>query len=287
MSAAHENQPEHTENTCALPQIQLEEVNIPAECRAVVQTEVTGPAADRFRLVKLRLDALSQRRGLKTLLVTSPLPGDGKSTMALNLATALADRGKRPILLVEADLHRQSLTQLLRIESGPGLAECLECGVHPLAAVRRLEPLGWFLLPRGTPRSSPTELLHSEVLSGILQELAGYFNWILVDSPPVIPLTDAISLARHTDASVLVARVGRTPREAIEQTVKLLGPEHVLGILLNGVEGLNRKYAGYYGVYPSSDLPPGGPSKEEQNESAPSQWRRPKHPSTKSHRHLL
>jgi capsular exopolysaccharide synthesis family protein len=201
----------------------------------------------------MRLRELWNAGKLRSVLITSPLPGDGKSTIALNLATALAEQGKCAVLLLEADLHKPSLSQHLEIETRPGLAECLEDGLNPMKVVRRLEPLGWYLLSSGKPRSNPTELLQSENLSGIMQDLSPNFDWILIDSPPVLPLTDAVSLARQADASLLVIRAGRTPREALEQTLKLLPPEHVLGVLLNGLEGLNRLYSKYYGYYGNND----------------------------------
>jgi len=204
----------------------------------------------------MRLRELWNAGKLSTLLITSPLPGDGKSTIALNLATALAEQGKRTVLLVEADLHHPSLTQQLGIPTQAGLAECLEHGMNPMSNVRRIEPLGFYLLSSGEPRGNPTELLQSEALSTIMQELSAYFDWILIDSPPVMPLTDALSLARHANASLLVARAGHTPRQAIEQTVKLLGNGHVIGVLLNGVEGLHRIYSKYYGYYSDNSSPP-------------------------------
>jgi capsular exopolysaccharide synthesis family protein len=184
---------------------------------------------------------------LRTLQITSPLPQDGKSTIALNLATALAEGGKRTVLLIEADLHRPTLTEQLGLEQRAGLADCLETSLNPLSVLRRLEPLGWYLLPAGEPRSNPTELLQTEAFAVVLQTLSQHFDWILIDSPPVIPLTDALSLARQANATLLVAREGRTPREAIEKAIAVLGRQRVLGIVLNAVEGLDRVYSGYYG----------------------------------------
>ena len=133
----------------------------------------------------------------------------------------------------------------------PGFAECLEGDLSPVSAIRRLEPLGWYLLSAGEPPSgNPTDLLQSEALPGVMQKLSPYFDWILIDSPPISPLTDALSLAQHTDASLVVIRAGRTPRDAVERALALLPPEHVLAVVLNGAEGLNRldsKYYGYYG----------------------------------------
>jgi capsular exopolysaccharide synthesis family protein len=195
----------------------------------------------------MRLRVFCNAKKLKTLLITSPLPGDGKSTIAVNLATALAERGKRTVLLIEADLHRSTLTQQLSLKTGPGLAECLEGGMNPLCAVRRLEPLGWYLLTAGQPHGNPTELLQGDALSVVMQKLSPHFEWIVIDSPPVIPLTDALSLGRHTNASLLVTRAGHTPSEALERTIALLGREHVLGIVINCVEELDKLYSGYYG----------------------------------------
>ncbi len=238
------------EKCCEPPQIPVEEAQIRPESRIVFHTDPRSPGADRFRYLRMRLRELWKAGKLRAVLITSPLPGDGKSTVALNLATALTEQGKRTVLLIEGDLHHSSLTQQLGVKAGPGLAECLEDGLNPLSVVRRIEPLGIYLLSSGEAHSNPTELLQSEALSDIMEDLSPYFDWIVIDSPPVTPLTDALSLARQTDASLVVARAGATPREAIEQTVNLLGTGHVLGILLNGVEGLNRlysKYSGYYG----------------------------------------
>lgn len=240
---------ESVDRACRPPEIPVEEVSVGPESRLVFYTDPRSPGADRFRFLRMRLREIWNTGKLRSLLITSPLPGDGKSTIALNLATALSEKGQRSVLLIDGDLHQSALVRQLGIPTGPGLAECLESGLSPMSAVRRLDPLGWYFLSSGTPHTHPTELLQGEVLPGVLQELYEYFDWILIDSPPVIPLTDALSLARRTDASLLVVRAERTPRDAVHETVKLLGHQHVIGVLLNGVEGLNRLYAKYQGYY--------------------------------------
>jgi succinoglycan biosynthesis transport protein ExoP len=80
-----------------------------------------------------------------------------------------------------------------------------------------------------------------------MRELSPRFDWILIDAPPVVPLTDALSLAAHVSATLLIAREGRTPRTGIEKAISLLGQERVLGVVLNGARGLDRVYSGYYG----------------------------------------
>lgn len=239
--------PENVEKAFQLQQIPVEEVQVSPGSRIIVHTDPRSPGADRFRFLRMCLRELWNAGKLKTLLITSPLPQDGKSTIAMNLATALAEEGKRSVLLIEADLHRPTLSEQLGLEIREGLADCLEGSLNPFSVLRRLEPLSWYLLPAGEARSNPTELLQTEALAGILQKLSPHFDWILIDSPPVIPITDALSLARHTNATLLVAREGRTPGDAIEKAITVLGRQRILGIVLNAVENLDRLYSGYYG----------------------------------------
>jgi Mrp family chromosome partitioning ATPase len=89
-------------------------------------------------------------------------------------------------------------------------------------------------------------LLQTPAFSQILQKLAPHFDWIVIDSPPVIPLTDSLTLQQHADASLLAVRAGQTPREALEQTIELLGKKNILGIVLNGVEARNHLYYQYH-----------------------------------------
>jgi capsular exopolysaccharide synthesis family protein len=224
-------------------------VQLPPSTRISVHSDPRGPCADRFRLLSLRLQERGAAAKLKIILITSPRPHDGKSTVALNLAGALAERNRRRVLLIGADLHRPVLTEQLGISPHRGLAECLEEGVHPLSVIRRLDPLGWYLLPAGKAYRNPTELLQTEAVAKVIKDLSHRFDWVLIDAPPVSPLTDALSLRPLSDASLLVVRAGQTPTQAVEQAISLLGKKHVLGIVLNGMDGLDRTYAQYYGSY--------------------------------------
>jgi capsular exopolysaccharide synthesis family protein len=237
------------EETLQLKHILTEKVHVHPDSRIVLHTDPSSPAADRFRYLRVCLRELWTAGKLRSLLITSALPNDGKSTMSLNLATALAEGGRRSVLLLEADLHNPSLSKKLGLENRPGLSDCLEGGSNPLSAIRRLEPLNWYFLPAGNAVGHPTELLQTEALALLMQKLSSLFDWVVVDSPPVIPVTDALSLARQTSATILVAREGCTPREAVEKAVALIGKQRLLGVILNGVEGLDRLYSGYYGYY--------------------------------------
>jgi capsular exopolysaccharide synthesis family protein len=233
--------------THVLPELPVEEAHFTPEDRLIFHTDPRSPAADRFRLLRMRLKQHWKAGKLKKLLITSPIARDGKSTVTLNLATALAERGKRTVLVIEADLHHSSLTEILRLRSWVGLADCLvDEKAESLSAIRRVEPFGWSFLPAGEPRRNPTELLQTPAFGRIVQQLSTYFDWILIDSPPVVPLTDSISLQQHADASLLVVRAGQTPREAVEQTIALLGKKNIVGIVLNGVETSQHSYYQYY-----------------------------------------
>jgi receptor protein-tyrosine kinase len=224
-------------------------VDIEPESRIVVFTEPGGVGADRFRLLRMRLRELRGATDLRTILISSPLPEDGKSTVALNLATALAEGGRRPTLLVEADLHQPSIARTLKLPRVPGLAECIESGLNPLSVLRRIEPLGWYLMESGTPHRGPSSLLQEETFERVILELRNYFEWIVIDTPPLAALTDAVSVSRCVDTSLLVLRAGRTRQAAAQEAMRLLGPSHVLGVILNGDEETTntyRRYAGYY-----------------------------------------
>jgi len=229
-----------------------EEVDLALDSRLVFHTDPHCSASDRYRLLRMRFRELKAKWKLKTVLVTSPLPEDGKSTTVINLATALAESGKTRVLVIEADFYHSCIVDLVGIKPTGGLAGMLERDLNQAAVIRRLEPLGWCLLPAGKTSGNPTELLHKEAFSELMQRLVPHFDWILIDSPPVIPLADALLLRSRANGTLLVARAGHTPRKAIEKSLSLLGREHVLGIVLNAAEDVNQlysKYSRYYGNY--------------------------------------
>ncbi|MFZ0963056.1 MAG: CpsD/CapB family tyrosine-protein kinase [Terriglobia bacterium] len=222
---------------------------VPAESRVVVHDDPRSAGADRFRLVQINLKSLQVLKKLKTLLITSSLPCDGKTTVALNLATVLSEKGTRPVLLLEADVYRPTLVKKLGLRPWPGLTECYKRGSDPMQAIRRIDPLGFYLLPAGQPVDDvSTNLLQSSFASQLIKGLSSSsFSWIVIDSPPTTPIADILVLRAHADATLLVARAGKTPREAIEESTRNLGRDHIVGIVLNGVEGLDRTYSKYYG----------------------------------------
>ena len=137
-----EDLPEAWERPDVYLPVATETSPLPPESRVIVYSDPRSPGADRFRWAGMRLKSLQAARGLKTLLITSPLPGDGKSTVALNLATVLADKGKHPVLLVEADTYRPSILNKLGLRPWPGLFGCYQRKSEPRLAIRRIRPTG-------------------------------------------------------------------------------------------------------------------------------------------------
>ena len=236
-------------STSAIDSLPVEHAELPKGSRLPLATDPLGAGADRFRFLRMRLRELRELAKLRSLVITSPWPRDGKSTVAISLASVLTEGGKQSVLLVEADLHHPSLTTSLGLRLAPGLAECLESGLDPLSQVRKVEPFGWHFLSAGAPRSNPTELLQSDALTAVMRAVSSHFDWVLIDAPPVLPLTDALLLSRQVDATLLVARAGCTSHQAITQTINVIGKKYLLGIVLNGADDVTQLYSKYHGRY--------------------------------------
>lgn len=233
-------------DVAALAGVPCKHVDVPTGSRLVVSSDPDGLAADRIRYLRMLLREHGANGRLRTVLITSPQPGDGKSTIALNLATALAERGKSTVAFVEADFYHPTVGGILGLQSANGLADCLEDGLDPVRALFRMEPLGWYCLPSGRPKRNPAGLLQSDALPGVMRKLRSLFDWVVIDSPPLLPISDALLLALHADASLLIVRAGRTSSGSVEEALARLGPRRVLGIVLNGAEDISRRYGYYY-----------------------------------------
>jgi capsular exopolysaccharide synthesis family protein len=222
---------------------------IGSESRVIVSSDPRSPGSERFRLIRMALRNAAGGKLPKVLLITSPLPKDGKTTVALNLAASLSEAGKYRILLLEADLHRPAVLATLGLDWNRGLSEVLQAGEAPAAVIRRIEPLDFYLMPAGHSSHNPSELFQAEGFSRLLQDLKAHFDSILLDCPPAFPLADVVALKAHADGVLLVARAGATPRETVRETIQLFKPEQVLGLILNAEEEVNRAYSKYYHRY--------------------------------------
>jgi capsular exopolysaccharide synthesis family protein len=236
-----------TEPSRSLESYPVVNVRVSPQVRLLAYTHPASPSADRYRFLGMRLASITAAKP-KTLLISSPLSQDGKTTVALNLATTLTEKGKHSVLLIDADLHRASATNMLALEGRLGLSECVEGNLPLATAITLLDPLGWHFMPAGKPALHPTHLLQQDAFGHVFERLSSRFDWILIDSPPVLPVTDACLLSRHADGVLMVVRAGKTPAKAATEALKILGKKTVVGIVLNGGESPGKAY-NHYGAY--------------------------------------
>src|SRR5664280_2671778 len=160
-----------TQRRNVLSSAQTANATITEASRLVVHSAPYGVGAYRYRMLRVYLQALWRAGKVKTLLVTSALPCEGKTTAALNLAVGLAEHGGGTVVVVEADFRRPSISRQLGLAPWPGFVQCLQNDTDPLAAVRRIDPLHIHLLPAGDPATEPIELLNSEAFATTMDRL--------------------------------------------------------------------------------------------------------------------
>jgi len=222
------------------------EVSVLPSSRLVFLSEPDSLAAEKFRFLGVRLRQLQQSRPLKKVLVTSTIPEEGKSTVSANLAGVLARR-KQSVLLIEGDLRRPTLAQQFGLGRLAGLGEWLQSGRQTVSNVYRLEGPDFWFLPAGNPPENPLELLQSGRLSYLMGQLANLFDWIIVDSPPLLPLADTTVWSRVTDGTLLVAREGKSEKKQLQRGLEALKKSDLLGVVLNGCAHPDHK--SYYQRY--------------------------------------
>jgi capsular exopolysaccharide synthesis family protein len=190
---------------------------------------------EELRLLAAKVQDLRRERRISCLALTSALPGDGKSTVSLGLASALAREPGRRVLLLEADIRRPSLTPTLGLPPAPGLGEWLN-GKLDYVPVRRVEPGGFFLLVAGQADLERPEALGSPRMDALLRATRGLFDFVLLDAMPLLPVADAVLIQDMVDGFLLVVRSRQTPRDALQEALARLRPDRVVGVVLNDHE---------------------------------------------------
>jgi capsular exopolysaccharide synthesis family protein len=212
----------------------------------------TSFEADQYRTLRHTVERLHRDAGLHVLATTSPAQGDGKTITTLNLAGALAQSGGARILLIDADLRRPSVGRYLPLENddGRGLTDVISSdGYGLMDTVHRLDALNLSVLPAGRCHTGSYELLNSPRVDVVLKEARRQFDYVLIDTPPVVPFTDARLLARWVDGFFVVVAAHKTPRKLVAEALNLLDPGKVIGVIFNGDDRPQRAHSGYYGYY--------------------------------------
>jgi capsular exopolysaccharide synthesis family protein len=213
----------------------------------VAATDPTSPAAEQYRLLRTRLAHRPMGARTQLLLITSPRPGEGKTTTCANLALTMAQEFQSRVVLVEADLRRPTLAGLFGVPSGPGVVDVLLGAASLDDALVAVPGQHLYLLPAGVPAVRSSELLASAQMHALAEVLRGRFDRIVVDTPPVTQ-ADTHVLASLADGVLMVVRAGVTPRPAVEQALSGVDRERLVGVVLNEVA--DAPDAGYAGMQP-------------------------------------
>ncbi len=234
-------------SSSVLPSFVSWPVSLLPNTKLVSVTDKESLAAEKFRFLAVRLRQLQQRRPLKKVLVTSTIPEEGKSLTAANLACTLANRKQQKVLLIEGDMRRPVLKGQLGLGRVSGLAEYLQGNADAATTIYRLEALGIWIMTAGSTPQDPLELMQSGKLSLLLQQLESWFDWIVIDSPPALPLADTSVWARFVDGILLVTRQGTTDKEQLKRGLETLEASKLLGAIVNSAT--NSAHSDYYQRY--------------------------------------
>ncbi len=218
------------------------------EGKVVVDASTSVESIEEYRRLAGSVHQLQQETGIRTLMVSSALPKDGKTLTATNLAMTLSESYGRRVLLIDGDLRRPSVHHVFNLPNGKGLSDGLRGDapgtLRPIEVSARLS-----VLPAGTPDHNPVVGLTSERMRTVIAEAASRFDWVILDSPPIGLMSDANVMAALVDGVVLVIGAGKTDYTAVKRAVAAFGRERIIGIVLNRVHevsGPSEKYRDYY-----------------------------------------
>lgn len=196
-----------------------------------------------FAKIKINLNYIDLDRKCRCIMVTSALPGEGKSFVSANLAAAYESEGMR-ILLIDADMSHPSLQKVFTLENQSGLSACIAENLDYTTSLNKIGEKNLYVLPSGRMPPSPTTLLSSQRMETLLRDAREKFDKIVIDTPPVLATSDAVALSQHVDGVLFVARWGKTAKQDITKAVhqlKLAGAP-LIGSVLNNL----RSEKGYY-----------------------------------------
>lgn len=229
-----------------------------------------GAGIEQFRSLRSHVYQARYEAPLKSILIASGMPSEGKSFIAANLAISLARNSIHNILLIDADLRRPTLHNLLGAPNSPGLSDYLAGNAELIDVMQRdrvskssedgsaNKIANLTFIPSGGSRDNSSELVANHRMEELVRSVSPNFDWIVIDAPPVLAVTDAVELSRATDAVLLVARGASTPYAVAQRTKAAFSTARILGFVLNAVKEVSRKgssnynYNYYYHVDPEA-----------------------------------
>jgi protein-tyrosine kinase len=216
---------------------------------------------EEFRTLRTRLNHMQSLQPIHTAVVTSPSPAEGKSFAAVNLALSQAQLAGNITLLCDFDFRRPIVHNLLQTDRSPGLTDYLQGKIELHQALRKVAGTSLYIMPAGEAVINPLELLNLKEVKQMLDHLPRLFNWVILDSPPLLFAADANLLATLCHGTILVVRIGTTTVDSVTRAMQSLCQNNVLGIIVNGARRgeLYSKYTYYHAYYSPKDDEPEAP----------------------------
>ncbi len=211
--------------------------------------------AEEFRSLRTRLNHIQTLQPIRSLVITSPSPAEGKSFTAANLAIAEAQLENNYTLLADFDFRRPVIHALFQVPRSPGITDYLQGKVGLEQIIRRLEGTNLFIMTAGEAVLNPLELLNLPAARQMLDELPQVFNWVIIDTPPLLFAADASLLSTMAHALLLVVRIGSTTIDSVTRAMGSLCQNNILGIVVNAAQKseLYSKYTYYHSYYASPE----------------------------------
>lgn len=207
---------------------------------------LSSVGAEQFRTLRSRMYQLRSSQPLRKILLTSAVSGEGKTFVAANLAQAIVRQRDRRVLIIDADLRSPRLHLVLGASTAPGLSDYLRGDIDEVAAIQSEKEGSLYFIPSGTKIGNPSELLSNGRLKQLLDRVGSLFDWIIIDSPPCLPVADPCVIADVCDGLLLVVKAGSTPAELAQRARHELEGRNVLGVVLNSVDEKALTYGSFY-----------------------------------------
>ena len=227
-------------------------VNPPMASHLVSVMDSESPAGEAFHLLGVRLRHMRRQRPLKKILITSSIPQEGKSLVAANLACTLALRTQQKVLLLEGDVRRPTQSKIFGIPAKAGICEWLNGERALVKSMYKLDGPGIWILPSGQATGESLDLLQSGRAIPLMEQLTDWFDWVVIDSPPILPMADTSIWTNMADGILLVARQGVTQKRQLRRGLEAVGSQKVIGAVLNSAK--STAHTDYY-YRPDNRLP--------------------------------
>lgn len=221
----------------------------------IAHNDLKNPATEAYRVIRTSIQFAQAGKELKTLAVTSCMPNEGKSITVANLAVVLTQAGKS-VLLLDCDMRNPTVHKNFNLSNKVGLSSCISMGTALSDAVQKTSIEGLYALTGGVIPPNPSDLLGSEQMKNVLQRAKEQYDYVLIDTPPVMPVTDALIVSRFVDGMILVIASAEVKVEMARDVKNQLqhAGANILGVVLNKVRSEHHGYGyGYYYYYGSKE----------------------------------